>query len=54
MSDACGYTNYLDNVTYPPTGPLPLPAAGFIDDGGFVDYGEDCDIQDMIVNAVTE
>ncbi|KAM5534367.1 hypothetical protein V8D89_011960 [Ganoderma adspersum] len=54
VSDACGYTNYLDNVTYPPSGPLPLPAAAFIDDEGFVDFGEDCDIQDMIVNAVTE
>ncbi|KAI0072849.1 alpha/beta-hydrolase [Panus rudis PR-1116 ss-1] len=30
-SDACGFTDYLDNVTYPPTGLLPLPAGGTID-----------------------
>ncbi|KAH9927439.1 alpha/beta-hydrolase [Epithele typhae] len=26
ISDTCGYTDYLDQVTYPPTGLLPLPA----------------------------
>jgi len=25
ISDTCGYTNYLDSVTYPPTGQLPFP-----------------------------
>ncbi|KAF7800102.1 hypothetical protein EIP86_011346 [Pleurotus ostreatoroseus] len=26
ISDTCGYTDYLDHVTYPPKGLLPLPA----------------------------
>lgn len=25
ISDTCGYTDYLDHVTYPPKGQLPLP-----------------------------
>src|ERR1700753_2090455 len=30
MSDSCGFTNFSANfVTYPPTGPIPLPTQSF-------------------------
>ncbi|KAA1470650.1 alpha/beta-hydrolase [Dentipellis sp. KUC8613] len=49
VSDACGYTDYLDKyVTYPPSGPLPLPAAS---NGSFDSIKPECDIQRMIMKA---
>jgi carboxypeptidase D len=39
---ACNYTGYMDKyVTYPPTGPLPLP-------GGSTEFSQGCDVWDDI------
>lgn len=33
---ACGFTDYMaQHVTYPPRGPLPIPAAARVDDHGY-------------------
>ena len=54
VSDSCGFTDYLDHVTYPPTGLLPLPRGAFLDPDGSVDYGEDCEINGLIQELVSE
>ncbi|TBU48705.1 alpha/beta-hydrolase [Dichomitus squalens] len=54
ISDACGFTDYLDHVTYPPTGLLPLPRGAFLDPDGTVDFGDDCEINGLIQELVTE
>jgi carboxypeptidase D len=42
----CNYTGYVDEyVTYPPSGPLPLP-------GDSIEFAEGCDVwYDIFVNA---
>ncbi|EIN06453.1 alpha/beta-hydrolase [Punctularia strigosozonata HHB-11173 SS5] len=52
VSDTCGYTDYLDFVTYPPTGQLPFPAA--VEPGTFGTIQRSCDIFDSIINEVTK
>ena len=53
ISDSCGYTDYLDSVTYPPTGQLPLPAgATFNNVTGAVGVKPECRIHSPIQQAV--
>lgn len=49
ISDTCGFTDYLDFVTYPPAGQLPFPA-GVIN--GTTSLDRSCEIWDMIIDAV--
>lgn len=49
ISDTCGFTDYLDFVTYPPAGQLPFPA-GVIN--GTTSLERSCGIWDMIIDAV--
>ncbi|KAL0956002.1 hypothetical protein HGRIS_002178 [Hohenbuehelia grisea] len=49
ISDACGYTDYLDKfVTYPPAGQLPLPAAT----NGTFTVTPQCRIHSLVQRAV--
>ena len=49
ISDSCGYTNYLDSLTYPPAGLLPLPAGAAVDDTtGAVMTKPECEIHELI------
>ncbi|KAI1789184.1 alpha/beta-hydrolase [Ganoderma leucocontextum] len=49
ISDSCGYTDYLDTVTYPPADLLPLPVGGAIDNTtGAVNTKPECEIHDLI------
>jgi carboxypeptidase D len=49
MSDACGYTDYLEkNLKYPPAGQLPFPSG--VPDG---EVGDDCDILSAIIRQVS-
>ncbi|KAI0030014.1 alpha/beta-hydrolase [Vararia minispora EC-137] len=49
-SDACGFTTYLDNVTYPPTGLLPFPIG--IDSASGITK-DNCQVWAMIFNAIS-
>ena len=53
ISDSCGYTDYLDEVTYPPKGLLPLPAgATFNETTRAVGVKPECRIHSPIQRAV--
>ena len=53
ISDSCGYTDYFDKyVTYPPTGPLPLPAGAVMDEVTLnVGVRPECRIRELIQSA---
>ncbi|KAL7285862.1 hypothetical protein ACG7TL_000973 [Trametes sanguinea] len=53
ISDSCGYTDYLDSVTYPPKGQLPLPVgATFNETTRAVGVKPECRIHSPIQRAV--
>ncbi|CDO70948.1 hypothetical protein BN946_scf184829.g57, partial [Trametes cinnabarina] len=53
ISDSCGYTDYLDSVTYPPKGQLPLPVgATFNETTRAVGVRPECRIHSPIQRAV--
>ncbi|KAI0031701.1 alpha/beta-hydrolase [Vararia minispora EC-137] len=50
ISDVCGFTDYLDRVTYPPTGQLPFPVGVNHTTGR---TNSNCRIWNMIINQVS-